>query len=52
MWGVALGVLVTQFPLRGGPPICEWNRQDLAKITERESDYVGQEGDTREQMVN
>lgn len=28
--GVALGVLMTQFPLRGGPPICEWNRQDLA----------------------
>lgn len=22
---------MTQFPLRGGPPICEWNRQDLAK---------------------
>lgn len=29
--GVAFGVLIMQFPLRGGPPICEWNRQNLAK---------------------
>lgn len=41
--GVALGVLMTQFPLRGGPPICEWNRQDLAKkskIGESEQEVV------------
>lgn len=50
--GVALGVLMTQILLRSGPPICEWNRQDLAKKTEWDSDYVGQEGDTRKQMVN
>lgn len=30
VWGLLQGVLMMQFPLRGGPPICEWNRQDLA----------------------
>ncbi|KAF3688888.1 Protein FAM107B [Channa argus] len=33
---------MTQFPRRDGPPICEWNREDLAKKTERKSDSVGQ----------
>lgn len=34
--GVALGISMMQFPLRGGPPICEWNRQNLAKNGETE----------------
>ena len=49
--GVALGVLMTQFPLRGGPPICEWNRQDLAKKIQRvnKKNYVGQEGEKEQE---
>lgn len=59
--GVALGVLMTQFPLRGGPPICEQNRWDLAKKKERkkeervnEKSYMGQGGDIEawQQMEN
>lgn len=34
--GVAFGILMMQFPLRGGPPICEQNRQNLAKNGETE----------------
>lgn len=34
--GVAFEILMMQFPLRGGPPICEQNRQNLAKNGETE----------------
>ena len=53
--GVALGVLMTQFPPRAGPPICERNRRDRAKKKRvNEGNYMGQGGDirAREQMVN
>lgn len=38
--GVAFEILMMQFPLRGGPPICEQNRQNLAKNGETEKKDV------------
>lgn len=34
--GAAFGILMMQFPLRGGPPICEQNTQNPAKNGETE----------------